>query len=74
LKELVKKNPSSHFFLDEVVFSEEEITSEILAEISDLLSSQSYFWVASRSDQPPYINNQHLKGTKFNIGSTVEAD
>jgi hypothetical protein len=50
--------------LDEVVFSEEEITPEMLAKISHEVSQHSYFWVASRSDIPPYKENDHLKGKK----------
>jgi hypothetical protein len=60
--ELVEKNKFSHFFLDEVVFSEDLTTVECLANISSELSSQSYFWVASRSDEPPYKENQQLTG------------
>jgi hypothetical protein len=48
--------------LDEVVFSEEEITPKFLEKISHELSLQSYFWVASRSDIPPYKDNDYLKG------------
>jgi hypothetical protein len=62
LLELVKENSNSHFFLDEVDISKEQISPEILAEISKELSSDSYFWVACKSDKPPYKENRHLQG------------
>ncbi len=70
-EKLVEKNKSSHFFLDEVLFSKEEITPKFLAKISGQLSQQSYFWVASRSDIPPYKEHDHLKGTKYITARTI---
>jgi hypothetical protein len=65
LLELVKENPNSHFFLDEVDVSKDQISPEIMAEISNELSIDSYLWVASKSDKPPYKDNKHLQGRRL---------
>jgi hypothetical protein len=63
--QLVKDNPDSHLFLDEVDISKEQITPEVLGEISEKLSIDSYMWVACKSDRPPYRENKHLQGKTY---------
>jgi hypothetical protein len=65
LLKLVKENPNSHLFLDEVDISKDQISPEMLAEISKELSIDSYLWAACKSDKPPYQKNKHLHGMKY---------
>jgi hypothetical protein len=65
---MVTKNQNSHFFLDEVLMSEDEVSSELIAEISDKISKDNYFWIACQSDSTlPSRSNPNLKGKEVSI-------
>jgi hypothetical protein len=77
--DVVTKNQNSHFFLDEVLISENENSSELIAEIStylisemsDTISRDHYFWIACQSDSTlPSRSNPILKGKSVSIIET----
>jgi hypothetical protein len=61
----VKENPDAHFFLDEVLVS--QVTSKVLAEISNTISKDNFFWVACQSDRLPSKFDPNLKGKTYNL-------
>ncbi len=62
LLDLVKKNPDSHFFLDEVHISANKISPKAIAEISNTVSRDNYLWIACQSDRLPIKTDPNLKG------------
>ncbi len=65
LQELVYKNQDSHFFLDEVHLAQNQISSKVLAELSEKVSPDNFFWVASQGDRPPTKTDPNFKGNKY---------
>jgi hypothetical protein len=65
---LVTKNQDSHFFLDEVLMSEDEVSPELISELSNTVSRENYFWIACQSDSTlPSRSNPHLKGQSIQL-------
>ncbi len=62
LEKLVEENPSSNFFIDEAPVSEENFTTERLAQISKTISKNNYLWIACLSDKPPHKHDSNLAG------------
>ena len=59
---LVAKNPDSNFFLDEVHMSANNISSKVLAEISNTISKDNFLWIACQEDQLPVKGDPNLEG------------
>jgi hypothetical protein len=62
LLDLVTKNQDCHFFLDEVHVAQNQISSEVLAEISNTISRDNFLWIACQGDRPPSKSDSNLKG------------
>jgi hypothetical protein len=58
----VNKNKDSNFFLDEVLLSQNQISSNILADISRTISNDKFLWIACQSDRLPSKNDPNLTG------------
>ncbi len=56
----MKENPNTHFFLDEVLVS--QLTSKVLAEMSNTISPDNFLWVACQGDRLPSKSDPNLKG------------
>jgi hypothetical protein len=67
LLELVNNNKESHFFLDEVHVSQNQIPSKVLAEISNIISKDNFLWIACQSDRLPTKTDSNLKGKIVHI-------
>jgi hypothetical protein len=62
LLEVVNDNKESHFFLDEVHVSQNQVSSKVLAEISNIISKNNFLWIACQSDRLPNKTDSNLKG------------
>ena len=67
LLELVNDNKESHFFLDEVHVSQNQIQSIVLAEISNIISKDNFLWIACQADQLLIKTDANLKGREFDF-------
>ncbi len=67
LLELARDNKDSHFFLDEVHMSQNQVSSKVIAEISSLISQDNFLWVACQSDRLPTKTDSNLKGKIITI-------
>jgi hypothetical protein len=67
LQELIKKNQNSHFFLDEVHVTQNQIPSKVLADISKTISKNSFLWIACQGDRLPARTDPNLQGDRVNI-------
>jgi hypothetical protein len=74
LLELVNDNKESHFFLDEVHVSQNQIPSKVLAEISNIISKDNFLWIACQSDRLPTKTDSNLKGKIVHICLNFAAD
>ncbi len=62
LLELANDNKESHFFLDEVHVSQIQVSSKVIAEISNIISKDNFLWIACLSDRLPSKADSNLKG------------
>ncbi len=60
--DLAKNNPGSHFFLDEVLVNKNTFTTDIIAEMSKIISGSSHLWISFVSDKLPVMEDDNLKG------------
>ncbi len=74
LLELVNHNKESHFFLDEVHVSQNQVSSKVIAEISNIISKDNFLWIACQSDRLPAKTDSNLKGKIVHICLNFAAD
>jgi hypothetical protein len=60
LFQLVEKNKDAHFFLDEVPFGSEEISANLLNQLSQKIPENLYLWAACQAHEAHYT--KELKG------------
>ena len=74
LLELVNDNKESNFFLDEVHVSQNQVSSKVIADISNIISKDNFLWIACQSDRLPTKTDSNLKGKIVHICLNVAAD
>jgi hypothetical protein len=62
LLDLFNKNQDSHFFLDEVHVSQNQISSKVLADMSNKMSKDNFLWIACQGDRLPSKSDPNLTG------------
>ena len=62
LIKLVRANPNSNYFMDEVLISGDAVSTKILSEISKTVSKSNFIWIACQSDKPPNKKDKNLQG------------
>jgi hypothetical protein len=67
LLELANDNKESHFFLDEVQVSQNQVSSKVLAEISNIISKDNFLWIACLSDRLPSKTDPYPRGKIVHI-------
>ncbi len=60
--DLFNKNQDSHFFLDEVHVSQNQISSKFLAEMSNKMSKENFLCIACQGDRLPSKSDPNLTG------------
>jgi hypothetical protein len=61
--DLARKNPKSHFFLDEVPFGDPGVDTEFFLELEKTISKDYYLWIACKRNMKP--NKNKLDGKYF---------
>ncbi len=67
LLQLVNKNQTSHFFLDEVHVTPNQISSKVLAEISKKIAKDKLLWIACQGDRMLNKSDPNLRGKTITI-------
>lgn len=73
---IAEENPQCHFLIDEVHLDDNAlnaISTDIIMRMSQIISDESYLWIACQGDKKPYEKDKNLAGITLFIMTKISS-
>jgi len=73
LIKIAEENRQCHFLIDEVHVDDNAISTDIIMRMSQIISDESYLWIACQGDKKPHEKDENLAGITLFIMTKISS-